>query len=109
MNKNTAPKARSTLIAAAILIGFAGGAAHAADADNGRRLAERWCAACHIISPDQHRGNTDAPPFSQIARIPGFDASKITLFLLDPHPKMPDMGLTRNEAADLAAYIASQR
>jgi hypothetical protein len=29
--------------------------------------------------------------------------------LLDPHPKMPDMGLTRSEAADLAAYIASLR
>jgi hypothetical protein len=27
--------------------------------------------------------------------------------LLDPHPKMPDMGLSRREAEDLAAYIAS--
>jgi hypothetical protein len=31
----------------------------------------------------------------------------IALFLLDPHPKMPDMGLSWTEAADLAAYIAS--
>jgi hypothetical protein len=29
------------------------------------------------------------------------------LFLLDPHAKMPDMGLSRTEAADLAAYIAT--
>ena len=29
-------------------------------------------------------------------------------YLLMPHPKMPDMNLTRNEAADLAAYIVSQ-
>jgi hypothetical protein len=29
------------------------------------------------------------------------------MFLLDPHPKMPDMSLTRTEAGDLAAYIAS--
>ncbi|MGB8525505.1 MAG: cytochrome c, partial [Rhodoplanes sp.] len=27
----------------------------------------------------------------------------------DPHPKMPDMSLTRTEAADLAAYILSLR
>jgi hypothetical protein len=26
---------------------------------------------------------------------------------MDPHPKMPNMSLSRTEAADLAAYIAS--
>jgi hypothetical protein len=26
------------------------------------------------------------------------------LFLLNPHPRMPDMNLSRSEAADLAAY-----
>jgi hypothetical protein len=31
------------------------------------------------------------------------------MFLLDPHPKMPDMSLTRTEAADIAAYIGSLR
>jgi hypothetical protein len=48
-----------------------------------------------------------AAPFATIARRPGFDAAKIALFLLTPHPKMPDMSLTRPEAADLAAYIGS--
>jgi hypothetical protein len=42
-----------------------------------------------------------------IAKTPDFDAAKIALFLLDPHPKMPDMALSRSEAADLAAYIVS--
>ena len=28
-------------------------------------------------------------------------------FLLEPHPKMPNMQLSRSEAADLAAYIAT--
>ena len=40
-------------------------------------------------------------------KTPGFDAGKVALFLLDPHPKMPDMGLSRTAAADLAAYIAT--
>ena len=48
-----------------------------------------------------------APPFATVAKTPGFDAAKIALFLLNPHPKMPDMALSRSEAADLAAYIAT--
>jgi hypothetical protein len=35
----------------------------------------------------------------------GFDAAKIALSLLDPHPKMPDIGLSRSDAADLAAIL----
>ena len=82
----------------------------AADPDNGSRLAHRWCEACHVVTPTQTRASTDlAPPFASIARRPDFDAARIALFLLDPHPKMPDMSLTRNEAADLAAFIGTLR
>jgi mono/diheme cytochrome c family protein len=83
-------------------------AAVAADAANGETLAKRWCAACHIVASDQQRGSTQAPPFSAIADRRGFDAGKLALFLLEPHPKMPNMNLSRNEATDLAAYIATQ-
>lgn len=80
----------------------------AADADNGKRLAHRWCAACHVVSATQHSVTTDqAPPFATIAKIPGFNAAQVALFLLAPHPKMPDMELSRTEAGDLAAYIAT--
>jgi hypothetical protein len=62
---------------------------HAADAYNGSRLAHRCCEACHVVTPTQRRATTDqAPPFASIARRPGFDAARIALFLLDPHPKM---------------------
>jgi mono/diheme cytochrome c family protein len=94
--------------AAALAVTLLAQQAFAADASNGRRLAARWCEACHVISATQHRASIDAvPPFATIAARPGFDAGKIALFLLDPHPKMPDMSLTRVEAADLAAYIAT--
>jgi len=83
-------------------------AAAAADAANGEKLAKRWCAACHVVAPDQVHGNTQVAPFSAIAKTPGLDAAKIALYLLLPHPKMPDMNLSRSEAADLATYIASQ-
>ncbi|MGA8610168.1 MAG: c-type cytochrome [Xanthobacteraceae bacterium] len=94
------PLAAATIMAAAPAFG--------ADADNGRRLAHRWCEACHVVSATQRRTASDqAPTFSAVARRPGIDAAKIAFFLLNPHPKMPDMALSRTEAADLAAYIAS--
>jgi len=79
----------------------------AADAANGERLARRWCEPCHVVAADQRQATGEAPPFASIATRPGFDAARIATFLLDPHPKMPDMSLTRIEAADLAAYIAT--
>jgi mono/diheme cytochrome c family protein len=82
-------------------------AAQAADAYQGKTLAERWCASCHVVTSSQQRGNTQAPPFSEIAKKPHIDAPMLALFLLLPHPKMPDMSLSRYEAGDIAAYIAS--
>lgn len=83
-------------------------AAMAANSAEGETMARRWCAACHVVAKDQQNGNTQAPPFSAIANRPGFDAAKLSLFLLLPHPRMPDMNMSRREAEDLAAYIADQ-
>lgn len=82
--------------------------AAAADAAQGELLARRWCAACHVVAMDQQRANGQAPPFAAIGKTPDLDPSRLALFLLLPHPKMPDMALSRNEAADLAAYIQRQ-
>jgi mono/diheme cytochrome c family protein len=79
-----------------------------ADPQNGERLAKRWCSACHLVTEQQATG-TDAPPFAAIGRQPGFSREKLAFFLLDPHPKMPSMALTRREATDLADYIAAMR
>jgi mono/diheme cytochrome c family protein len=80
-----------------------------ADADNGERLAQRWCASCHVVGSQQTRAASDAPPFSAIAARENYSGALIALYLLNPHPRMPDMNLTRAEAADLAAYIATQK
>ncbi len=72
----------------------------------GEILARHWCASCHIVASDQKHGVDNVPPFATIAREPGFNAGKIAQFLMDPHPKMPDMQLSRHEAKDLGAYIA---
>jgi len=93
----------------ALVIGtiFAASSAVAADADHGKTLAQRWCVNCHLVGPEQHSATTDAPPFATVAKMPNFDESRLAFFLLDPHPKMPNMQLSRDDATDLAAYIAS--
>jgi hypothetical protein len=58
----------------------------------------------------QHRRPQGRPvAFDAIAHKSDFTAEKVAFFLLDPHPKMPNFPLSRNEAADLAAYIGSLR
>jgi mono/diheme cytochrome c family protein len=101
---------RSIMLAAALGATSAlATSALAADADNGERLARRWCAACHVVASNQQTTTSEAPPFAAIARKPDFNAGALALFLLNPHPKMPDMGLSRSQAEDLAAYIAKQK
>jgi mono/diheme cytochrome c family protein len=78
-----------------------------ADAVHGEALARRWCASCHIVANDQMRGADNAPAFASIAKMPGFSSENVTKFLMDPHPKMPDMQLSRDETRDLGAYIAT--
>jgi mono/diheme cytochrome c family protein len=81
--------------------------ASAADVEHGEKIARRWCASCHVISPHQQGSVIEAPPFATIAQKPDFDAAKLAQFLLDPHPKMPNMELSKTETADLAAFIAT--
>jgi mono/diheme cytochrome c family protein len=92
-------------VAAAIAVCGIAPTPASADPFSGERLARQWCASCHVVAPDQKQATADAPPFEAIARTPGFDRNKIAFFLLDPHPKMPNMSLSRNEATDLADYI----
>jgi len=92
-----------------LLAAAAGTSAYAADALRGETIAKRWCAACHVVSSAQQQGTAQAPPFSAVAGKPDFNETALAYFLLTPHPRMPDMNLTRNEAADLAAYIKSQK
>jgi mono/diheme cytochrome c family protein len=81
--------------------------AFAADPSQGETLVQRWRSSCHIVGSQQRGSTTEATPFAVVAKRPDFDASKLAFFLLDPHPKMPNMQLSRTEAADIAAYIAS--
>lgn len=91
--------------AAALLVLLAQPAG-AADAARGDTLARRWCAACHLVAPDQGRATPDAPSFAAIAKRP--DAPPLETFLQVSHLRMPDMSLTREEIADLAEFIRAK-
>ena len=98
-----------TALSILIMTGALTEGAIAADAQKGETLAKRWCATCHIVASNQQRGTTQSPPFSAIASKPGFNETALAYFLLMPHPRMPDMNLSRSEAADIAAYIKTQK
>ena len=74
-----------------ILLGAAVLAAGGGNPEKGLRLAERWCAACHVVSPSQREATSDALPFAAIGERPGFNAEQLAYFLMEPHPRMPSM------------------
>ncbi len=98
----------ATIIAAAVAL-WGTVPASAADPAEGRRIAERWCAACHVVSSEQSRGSEGAPPFSELAGRIDFRSRPLAEVLAGPHPSMPNMQLGRSEADDLTAYIRTQK
>src|SRR5260370_1793819 len=83
-----------TALCATVLGIFAADAvrpALAADAFNGKRLAELWCAACHVATVNQRQANADPPPFDEIAKRPNFAEPGHVTLLPDPHPNIPTM------------------
>jgi len=79
----------------------------AADAYQGKVIAKRWCASCHLVERGEKIATDRAPPFASIARMPEFDENKLAFLLLMPHPNMPSLSLSRAEVADLADYIST--
>jgi mono/diheme cytochrome c family protein len=79
-------------------------AALAADADNGKRLAEMRCVPCHAVAPTPRRVVADAPPFETIAKKFASQPEMLAFAILDPHPRM-NVAPTRREVEDIAAYI----
>ncbi len=99
--------ARRLVVGAALILALAAwspSAFAAGDAAKGEIIARRWCAACHVVASDQTHASSDAPTFASIARRKE-GATKLKAFLMDPHPKMPDMDLSRSEIDDIVAYI----
>jgi mono/diheme cytochrome c family protein len=89
-----------------VLAATASSPAGAGEAQKGAVIAKRWCASCHVVSKDQTSAVADAPSFFDIAQR-RTDRKALSNFLVDPHPPMPDMHLSRREIDDIVTYIRS--
>ena len=80
-----------------------------ADQEAGRALAQRWCSGCHITARGAAGAVSDAaPPFTAIAGNPDRTAEwLLRRVAVDPHPVMPNLDLTLQQARDLNAYLDS--
>jgi mono/diheme cytochrome c family protein len=81
----------------------------AADAARGKELARSLCTNCHIVGPGEARGvvNADIPSFMAIAAKEGQSEDRIKGAVINPHPVMPNVQLTKQELDAIAAYIMS--
>jgi mono/diheme cytochrome c family protein len=109
MSRQARPSLKRLAVLSALSIAAHVGPGWAADSATGRELSQRWCASCHVVALGQSQAAADVLSFAEIARKPGFEPNALAYFLLEPHPKMPNMSLTRAEAANIAAYIATLR
>ena len=74
-----------------------------ADATNGERLAQHWCSPCHGATGK----NGSAPALTVIAHNGEFTREKVAVSILLFHSTVLQATMTRNEASDLAEYVAS--
>jgi len=82
----------------------------ALDVSNGERLARKLRVNCHEVAPDSADPVlADVPGFREVANRPGATRAQVAAFVLNPHPPMPQVQLTRQELSDITAYIMSLR
>jgi mono/diheme cytochrome c family protein len=98
----------STMSLAAALAMFGAAAGIAQDLNNGRRLAERWCAECHAIGSEPTRLRRGLP-FAALASKDTVTFETLAAFLLLPHATMSNVSLSRNDARDIAAFIIAMK
>ena len=97
----------ATLALLAVALGYAPAAVAAAgNVDAGRLLVTRSCSSCHVV--DAALTATDgAPPLSAVAKTNKERPAWIRGWLMDPHPPMPSIMLSRQQIDDIIAYLSS--
>ena len=80
------------------------------DAEAGHRFASQSCSNCHLVDAQQTKPAVDGvPSFISLAKSPTETSERIQAFLANPHGAMPPISLSRQEIADVAAYIETLR
>jgi mono/diheme cytochrome c family protein len=74
----------------------------------GYALASEICADCHSIEAGSAVSpNLESPSFQSIANNPEMTRLALTVFFQTPHPTMPNLIVTGDDARNLVAYILS--
>ena len=76
------------------------------NAEAGKQLVLNSCTACHAPM-DTTRATDGAPPLSFLARDNKSDPRWVRAWLMDPHPPMPGIMLSRQQVADVMAYLST--
>lgn len=93
-------------LAGAVMAGPQAAADRPGNPANGGQLAQSLCSACHAVGA--HGSGTDmAPTLPAVAAQRSDEAME--LFLAAPHGSMPPVSLTRQQIADLVAYMSTLR
>jgi mono/diheme cytochrome c family protein len=101
-------RAADVICAAAAVMGAASAAAAQPqhDGTTGRTLALQLCAGCHFVAPGQRVPmSVGAPPFQEIARRPETTEFALRNIMRAPHPIMPTLILSQEEADSIISYI----
>jgi cytochrome c len=95
------------LMALAVVIGHAG-VVHAAsgNAEAGRQLVTRSCSSCHATDSAK-TASDNAPPFAAVAKTNKERPAWIRGWLMQPHPPMPNISLSRQQIDDIIAYLGT--
>jgi mono/diheme cytochrome c family protein len=93
-------------LSAACATGSAGGAKDVM-AERGERFAWRACAGCHAVAADGESRNSGAPTFRRLGLryTPLQLERRLAEISRDGHYEMPPVFISREEAAEIAAYI----
>jgi len=81
----------------------------AGDPAAGKKIAAKWCASCHDISPDQKTAQAGIISFMKIAKLKDVTLGSLIAIQTMPHQPMLDLDLSRKVKRDIAAYILTLR
>ncbi len=75
----------------------------------GARIAQTWCANCHVVTDSPARAGDSVPSFPAIAARVSTTMMSLHVFLQTPHAQMPNFQLSRQEIDDVSTYLLGLR
>jgi cytochrome c len=92
-----------------VLVLGAGAALAAGDVEAGRKVAETWCARCHVVGAARPHGGIDSTPtfFLMSEKLDDYRPRVQTFKQRRPHKALDFEEVSRDDLEDLLAYIGS--